>query len=1002
MVDGHEEDLTLDEPLPFKATKRRASKEDWQRFKEQVKSRTRLEDIIHAQWDKKSSTDWWCSSPLRPGQDSKPSFHIDLEKQVWKDFGLEEPGGDVFAFLVRLWGCSFFEALKRRAEELGMQLPSAEPLTPEQQAEMDEREKVETILALAAEHYHSRLPDDLRAYLNDHYGVTDEIIDELQIGFDDGTLYDRLDEEGYDDLEMALTGLFGNAEKDGTRFRGRITFPYWRRGKVVYFAARQTQHTPPFLMNGKDITPKYLKLKTGPTGDELSLVSKTVTNDHFWGEDSADRDVDVLLIPEGMPDAIAAHQAGYPVISPITVQFREKDHDKLHGLCKRARRVVLIPDQERSGAGMKGAIKTCTFLSSQGVDARILVLPHGKEKVTAEAKVEKLEQDGADQAAIDSAHQWKVDLNEWMRGRSRDDLQALIDTTPGHVNWLVQQLPAQLEPEDQDRHLRPILALVARKKVTAHGAYLDLIKARTGLTKGALKAMLAEHIAEAREDEEGRDEEHVHGGFPLTGLGNAERLHHLTGGQVRYVPEWGSFLAFEKGRWRKDRGGHRVRRLAQKMVKQQWGAAKKIDDPDTRKVVTDHWTRSQGRRALDDMVELLKDQPGICIEAHQLDDQPYLANFKNGTLDLKKRELRPHDPADLLTQIIPHNYNPEAECPRYMAYLEAAQPDPEVREWLHRRDGSFLAADTKDQIYVVHYGRGGTGKGTRFRVLKYVMPEYVVKAPRSVFERQRHRPHPADLMTLAGKRLAYGSEISPYLDIDQIKELTGEENFQARGMQQDFSEQKPTFKLEQMTNSKPIIREDPSDGIWRRLRVVPWTVEFKGKSRDNDLYSKLVTEAEGILAWLVEGCYKWMDNDLTRPQAIMMATDELASDQDHITPFIEEVCDTSDPNGLVLAEDLFKARQRWNTARNERLKETQKSFGDAMKAHGYLHGPKCPRTRRARWKGLGLQEAYVVKLEAPGMCALWIDDEAEILDLIESAWAEQARRETEEVIFMVV
>jgi DNA primase len=818
-ADGHEQDLTLDEPLPFEATKRRASKEDWQRFKDEVKTRTRLEDIIYAQWDKKSSTDWWCSSPLRPG-DSTPSFHIDLDKQVWKDFGLDEPGGDVLGYLMKLWGCSFSEALKRRAAALGMQLPSAEPLTPEQQAEMDEREKVETILTLAAEHYHSRLPDDLRSYLNDHYGFSNKTIDELRIGFDDGTLYDRLKKEGYDDLEMALTGLFGNAEKDGTRFRGRITFPYWRSGKVVYFAARETKDTPRFIQDGKDITPKYLKLKVGPSGDEPSLVSKTVTNDHFWGEDSADRDVDVLLIPEGVADAISAYQAGFHVISPVTVQFREKDHEKLLGLCKRAKRAILVPDQERSGAGMKGATKTCSFLSSQGVDTRILILPHATEKAAAEAKAEQLEQEGAEQAVIDKAGRWKVDLNEWMRSRGRDDLQALIDTTPSHINALIQQVPKQLEPEDHDHHLRPILALVARKKATAHGPYLDLIKARTGLTKGALKAMLAEHVAEASEDD-GGDEEQAHGGFPLTDLGNAERLHCLIGNGVRYVSEWRCFLVFQHGRWCRDPHGHRVRRLAQKMVKKEAASAKKIEDPDARRVVASHWTRSQGRRSLDNMVELLKDQPGVCIEAHRLDDRPYLVNFKNGTLDLTKRELRPHDPADLLTQIIPFNYNPDAKCPRYMAYLEAAQPDPEVREWLHRRDGSFLAADPKDQIYVVHYGRGGTGKGTRYRVLKYVMPEYVVKAPRSVFERQRHRPHPADLMTLAGKRLAYGSEISPYLDIDQIKELTGEENLQARGMHQDFSEQRPTFKLEQMTNSKPIIREAPSDGIWRRLRVPP-------------------------------------------------------------------------------------------------------------------------------------------------------------------------------------
>jgi DNA primase len=328
LVEQVSEDTTLDELLPRLANKHRASPKDWENFKQEVKVRSRLEDIIHADWERRSSTDWWCGSPLRPG-DSDPSFHINPERQVWKDFGLGDKGGDVFAYLQRLWNCSFFEALKRRAAELNIPLPSSAPLTEREQAEVNERELVQTILTRAAEHYHQSLPAEMRDYLTHHYGFTDATIDMLKIGFDDVSLYWQLKDEGNSDYDMALTGLFGNIEKDQTRFQGRITFPYWRAGKVVYFAARQTKDTPAFIKGDKDVTPKYLKLKTGPTGDELSWVSRTVTNEHFWGEDCAGRRLDLLLIAEGMPDAISAHQAGFNVISPVTVQFREKDHAKL-------------------------------------------------------------------------------------------------------------------------------------------------------------------------------------------------------------------------------------------------------------------------------------------------------------------------------------------------------------------------------------------------------------------------------------------------------------------------------------------------------------------------------------------------------------------------------------------------------------------------------------------------------------------------------------------------
>lgn len=88
-----------------------------------VKQRSRLEDVVRPSggWEQRTDNDWWCSSPLRSG-DTTPSFHIQLDKQVWFDFGLGD-GGDVFAYLQKLWGCTFKEALHRQATAVGVQRP---------------------------------------------------------------------------------------------------------------------------------------------------------------------------------------------------------------------------------------------------------------------------------------------------------------------------------------------------------------------------------------------------------------------------------------------------------------------------------------------------------------------------------------------------------------------------------------------------------------------------------------------------------------------------------------------------------------------------------------------------------------------------------------------------------------------------------------------------------------------------------------------------------------
>jgi phage/plasmid-associated DNA primase len=137
----------------------------------------------------------------------------------------------------------------------------------------------------------------------------------------------------------------------------------------------------------------------------------------------------------------------------------------------------------------------------------------------------------------------------------------------------------------------------------------------------------------------------------------------------------------------------------------------------------------------------------------------------------------------------------------------------------------------------------------------------------------------------------------------------------------------------------------------------------------------------------------------------MHATEEFAAEQDHITPFLDEVCDRSDPDAIVLAEELFKARQEWNASRNERPNESQKAFGDALKARGLRHGPDDPRTRRTRWKGIklrNLHRLHSLPMESPGLCVTTDEENTEIRNILGGDQeAEDARREFHRLMLAV-
>ncbi len=123
--------------------------------------------------------------------------------------------------------------------------------------------------------------------------------------------------------------------------------------------------------------------------------------------------------------------------------------------------------------------------------------------------------------------------------------------------------------------------------------------------------------------------------------------------------------------------------------------------------------------------------------------------------------------------------------------------------------------------------------------------------------------HPTELADLHGKRFvaavetADGGRLSEAL----VKELTGGDSIRARRMREDFWQFRPSHTVVLATNHKPTIR-GTDHGIWRRIRLVPFTVTIPDAEQDKQLTSKLRAEWPAILRWAVAGCIDWQRNGL--------------------------------------------------------------------------------------------------------------------------------------------
>lgn len=314
-----------------------------------------------------------CSSPLR--RDRTPSFAV-YDDGRWYDYGTSE-GGDVFKYVMLRDGVEFREAVDVLATRAGVELWSTRGVDVETVAAREilagmlERRWVAELINEAADYYHRVLPTRVREMVRDTYGFTDEQIDAFKVGWSSGALLPYLHIElGHSVDRLIKTGLFVRTARGPVDFfEHRIMFPYFEHGLARYMIGRRVEgHT-------SDVQYERGKYKKQLTHSERNnYVSKHVTHILF-GLDSMRGRREVLVIAEGITDAMSAIAHGFACISPVTVTFRDADIERMIEHAKRFTRVVIFNDiGDASNAGTKGALKTAAALFRADIDVRIVDL----------------------------------------------------------------------------------------------------------------------------------------------------------------------------------------------------------------------------------------------------------------------------------------------------------------------------------------------------------------------------------------------------------------------------------------------------------------------------------------------------------------------------------------------------------------------------------------------------------------------------------------------------
>lgn len=434
-----------------------------------------------------------------------------------------------------------------------------------------------------------------------------------------------------------------------------------------------------------------------------------------------------------------------------------------------------------------------------------------------------------------------------------------------------------------------------------------------------------------------------------TDLGNAQRLVKGHGEDLRYCGPRRKWFVWDGRRWREDETNE-VERRAKETVRSLYAEASAIQDDNRRSALVKHAGRSEARDRIAAMISLARSERGIPVTLGQLDADPWVLNVLNGTLDLRTGELRPHRREDLITKLAPITYDPKAEAPTWRKFLERIMArDEDLIQFLQRTVGYALTGETREQVLFMLYGTGANGKSTFLNTMRSVLGDYAQTTPGETFLTRRSDGPRNDVARLDGTRFVSAVEAEGDRQLAEVlvKRMTGGDPVAARYLYGEYFEFEPTFKIFFAVNHKPIIR-GADHAIWRRIRLVPFTVTIPEAEQDRDLPTKLCRELPGILRWAVEGCLEWQREGLGQASAVQKATADYRSEMDVFAAFIAECCEV-EPSARVRVGELYDTYLNWCQEAGMRHHLTKQTFGIRLQERGFV----AKRSTGARGSGAG-------------------------------------------------
>jgi putative DNA primase/helicase len=312
--------------------------------------------------------------------------------------------------------------------------------------------------------------------------------------------------------------------------------------------------------------------------------------------------------------------------------------------------------------------------------------------------------------------------------------------------------------------------------------------------------------------------------------------------------------------------------------------------------------------------------------------------LQNGLFDLDAGELIEHSRDIFTTNLLPYNYDPLAECPRFKQFLkEIFQDDQTKIDFVQEAVGYVFHKSLPTPAAFFLVGSGSNGKSVFINTIANLIgKENTSNVSFNALSNEYY------VLELFQKMINISGETpqGKYINTDAVKAATAGDWITGRELYKAPMKFRSFAKHFLAMNKAPIIA-DQSHGMWRRIWVLEFNRRFTEEDMDRQLEEKLINELSGIFNWALEGYNKLKEKKfaLSESASMKMSKKEYRDEIDSVRSFEKEhLGKSNDPKAAIVFNETYESYKEFCNIVGKKDIQAKTDFKNMLVDMGYKIG----------------------------------------------------------------